>query len=118
QFLAEDVAIAGRGRAELVKIYLLIEVAVFGRTLVALWVARVIKAATVGRPLDAAAGGRVVHAGDDVRQPLSARCLINIRGALLAAILGQRNGNVAAVVRWLVEVDRGPALAAVELVGV
>src|SRR6266851_1564614 len=64
QVLAEDVAIAAHRRAELVKIDLLVKVAVFGRALVSLRVPRVIKAAAVGCPLDAAAGGWIVHAGD------------------------------------------------------
>src|ERR1700730_19119152 len=61
QVLAEDVAIATHRRTDLVKIDLLIEVAVFGGALVSLRVARVIKTATVGSPLDAAAGSRIVQ---------------------------------------------------------
>ena len=118
QVLAEDVAIAAHRRSELVKIDLLVEVTVFGGALVSLRVARVIKAAAVGGPLDAAAGGWIVHAGDDVRQPLSGGGVVDVRGALLAAIFGQRDRNITPIVRWLVEVDRGPAVAVVELIGV
>src|SRR3977135_2464011 len=71
QFLAEDVAIAARRRAEHVKIDLLVEMAIFGWALVSLRGARGIKPAAVGGPLDAAAGGRIIHADDDILHPLS-----------------------------------------------
>src|SRR6202049_3995835 len=116
QVLAEDVAIAAHRRSELVKIDLLVEVTVFGGALVSLRVARVIKAAAVGGPLDAAAGVWIVHSGDEVRQPLSGRSVVDVCATFLAAIFGQRDRNVTPVVRWLVEVDRGPTVAIVELV--
>ena len=67
KILADNVSVLAAVGAQLVKINLLIEVRVVGRALISLGIARVVEAAAVLVPVDAAAGRREIHARDGVR---------------------------------------------------
>lgn len=63
EILADDVGVLLGVGTQLVEINLLIEVGVLRRTLIALRIARVVKAGAVGLPGKAAAGSRKVYPG-------------------------------------------------------
>ena len=98
KFLADRIAVVGDGRAQYVEPDLLIEMAVIGRPFVALRIARVPEPATIPRPFDTAAGGRICNAGNDVGQTFAGRDLVDICSADLTAVLRQRHDDEAAVV--------------------
>ena len=83
--------------------------AVLGRPLVALRVARVVEAAAIGVPFDASARGRISHAGNHIVQAAAGRHVVDIRGAVLAAVGGKRHHDALAVVGRPEEVDRSAA---------
>ena len=106
---ADHVRVARGRRAETMEVHLLEEVAILGRTLVALRIARVVEAVSIGRPLDAAASGRIGHTGNLVVEPFAARYVVDVRRAIFAAVLRQRHHDSLAVERRREEIDRGVA---------
>ncbi len=98
--------------AELVKINLLIKVGIVLGTLVALRIARVIKAGAVGLPRDAAAGGGEVHPRHHVGKFFPGRHLEHVSRGIFGTALGKRGGHVLAAERRHVEIDRDRSLGA------
>src|ERR1700733_4119792 len=68
KILSDDVGVFFGVGAESVKVDLLVEVGVFGRTFVSLRITRVVEAGAVGLPGDAAATSGEVDSRDHVRQ--------------------------------------------------
>ncbi len=86
EIFADDVGIFFCVGAELVKVDLLVEVRVLGRTLVALGIARVVEAGAVGLPRDAASGGGEVHARHHVGKFLAGLDFKHARSGVFGAV--------------------------------
>ena len=109
KFFPDHITIACHRRAESVKVDLLEKVAVLERPLVALRIARVVETGAVGAPFDASAGRRIHHAGNHVVEAAAGCHIVDVRGAVLAAVGRKRHNDAFAVVGWPEEVDRGLA---------
>ena len=116
EVLAQHVHVLGRIRAEPVEVHLLEEMLLIGRPLRS-GIARVPKSLAVAAPGQAAAAGGVLDAGNDVAQLLAAGDIEQVQRAVLAAVLGQRDGNGCTVRRRDEPVDRRRTLR-IEDVGV
>src|ERR1700726_4977766 len=88
KFFSDHVDVLRRGRTEFVKVDLLVEISVFGWTLFALWIARVIEAGTVRFPVDAAAAGPKIDALDNVGKLFSSGALENHCANVFGTIFG------------------------------
>src|SRR5262249_27277379 len=89
EILADLIAITLRGSTQLVVIDLLVEIHVLLRALAAARITRVIKAAAVRGPGDAAAGGGIGDARDGVGELLHAGHLVDRQRADFTATLRQ-----------------------------
>src|ERR1700740_2647400 len=112
EFFPDDVDVLRRGRTELVKVDLLVEIGVFGWMLLALWIARVIEAGTVRFPIDAAAGGRKIDARDNVGKLPAAGDFENHAAAVFGAIFGDSDRDVFAIQGRNVKIDGKRSLTA------
>ena len=89
------------------KINLLVEVEILGRTLALVRIARVVEAGTIRIPGHAAAGGGEIHSRDNIRQRLTGSCVVQAQVASFAATLGQAHGHLFAIHGRFVKLDRG-----------
>src|SRR5208283_2226935 len=85
---------------------------IFGGTLVALRIARVIEAGTVGLPGDAAPGGGEVHARHNVGEFLARGQFEDVRSGIFRAVFRNGGRNIFAAERWHEEVNRERSLGA------
>jgi len=95
-----------------VKVNLLEEVGVFGRTLVALRITRVVEAGAVGLPGDAAAGSGEIDAGNDVAELFTGGYFKHMSYGIFRAVLGERGRNVLAAERRNEEIHGERSLCA------
>jgi hypothetical protein len=97
KLLANHIGVLPRIGAEFVKINLLVEVGVFGRTLSPLRIPRVIEAGTVSFPVDAAARSGEIDARHNVCQFPAGGNFENLGVAVFRAILRDGSGDVFAI---------------------
>src|SRR6185369_1537125 len=106
---SEFISVLLGGRAEFVKINLLIKTEVSVRPLALARVARIKQTGAIAIPGRAAAPSRELHARDRIRALLARSCLVDEERALLAAILREGNSHQFAVRGRHVPVDSGGA---------
>src|SRR5260370_20413237 len=91
------VGVLGVGRAELMKINLLIKIQVGFGALALPWETRVINAGPVRVPGRSAAGGGVLCVRERVRKRLGRPGVVNRQSATFASAFRPRNGDVLAI---------------------
>src|SRR5579859_4814415 len=94
KLLTDHVGVLAGVAAELVKIDLLVEIGVLRRALVALRIARVVEARTVGLPRDAAAAGGEVDARHDIGKLLAGSDIEDVGGGIFRSVSGERGGDI------------------------
>src|ERR1700737_738065 len=112
EILADDVGVLMGVSAELVKVNLLIEIGVFRWPLVALWIARVIKAGAIAFPVEAASGSCEVDARHAVWKFLPGGDFEDVGCTVFRAVFGQRDGDELAVEGGSVEIHGDRSLRA------
>jgi hypothetical protein len=97
EILADDVGVLAGVGAEFMKVNLLIEIGVFRWPLVALWIARVIKAGAIGFPVEAASGSCEVDARHAIWKFLPGGDFEDVGCTVFRAVFGERDGDELAV---------------------
>ena len=87
QAAAELIGVLFQGGAQSMKIDLLVEIQVLRRAFAGMGVTGVIKPAVIAIPRHAAATGGILHAGNLVGQLPAGGDIVNVNGAVFAAIL-------------------------------